>query len=80
MHEVWILTGVPKWLGAGDRRVNIAVVETREDLEAARQCFADEYERIESERFPIEMFAAPKGKKTTESNDFAWNEAIKGLW
>ena len=28
MRDVWILTGVPKWTGAGDRRVNIAVVET----------------------------------------------------
>lgn len=80
MRDVWILTGVPKWLGAGDRRVNIAVVETREDLEAAKQCFAEEYEKIESERFPIETFAAPKKEEKKESKDFAWNEAIKTLW
>ena len=35
---------------------------------------------LESERFPIEMFAVPKEKKTTKPNDFAWNEAIKTLW
>ena len=80
MRDVWILTGIPKWLGAGDRRVNIAVVETREDLEAARQHFADEYESIESERFPVETFAAPKKEKKEETKDFAWNEAIKALW
>lgn len=80
MRDVWILTGVPKWTGAGDRRVNIAVVETIEDLEAAKQHFAEEYEMLESERFPVEMFAVPKEKKTTKPNDFAWNEAIKTLW
>ena len=60
MRDVWILTGIPKYIGAGDRRVNIAVVETREDLEAAKQCLAEEYESLESERFPVETFAAPK--------------------
>lgn len=80
MRDVWILTGIPNYIGAGDRRVNIAVVETREDLEAAKKHFASEYESIESERFPIEVFVAPEKKKKEETNDFGWNEAIKALW
>lgn len=70
MRDVWILTGIPKWLGAGDRRVNIAVVGTREDLEVAKKHFADEYESIESERFPIEVFAIPKEEKKGRNKRF----------